>query len=359
MRTQIVNNPQSSWGSIAAIVISLLISDSCMATPESAVLQQAESNKVTIFEIFGNDSQKHELYSYDGVPDISSAISPDHQVLIYRNKGQQELQLHNQKNGTTKSLNKTQFCNSVIFARSKPIAAWTCDITPEEPDNDKKKFEVQLFDFKKGSVVKKFKGYGASVAYLDDSIFFLEKERKVNRDTVNINVYNFLNEKPVVVKTIDLSSEGGPYGIAEVVALSKDRYFYLDYSEEENRYYGADDKPFYHDTKGFPGEHWKVQNNLTFSRDGKMAALTERNWNELTYLVVKDMVTGKSVRTNFYGIFPSIIGIKTFFFSEPSIVKGQIKPFRQINDFTLYSYDYSNNKLESLGSFQGSAEWVH
>lgn len=90
----------------------------------------------------------------------------------------------------------------------------------------------------------------------------------------------------------------------------------------------------------------KEQNSLVVSADGRLAAYTERSWNQLTYLVVVDLTTGKRIQTPFYGSFPAISGDRVLFVSDPSFVLGgDDLTFRQIKHFALYSYQPASGSL--------------
>jgi hypothetical protein len=146
-----------------------------------------------------------------------------------------------------------------------------------------------------------------------------------------------------------LSEEGGPYGVTEIVPLPRGGYAYRVSDEHEYRYIDQNGKAFYpglgHFTDSDNGRVSKEQNGLVISRDGRIAAYTERSWNQLTYLVVADLVTGKRIQTPFYGSFPVINDGRVLFVSDPSFVLGGDLSFRQIKEYALYAYHPATGTL--------------
>lgn len=190
-----------------------------------------------------------------------------------------------------------------VFVPGKPwIVSPLADADPPE---------IEVFDFSRGKVAVKLSGDAPSLSPAG-TLFYLEPARS------HVVIRRYRNGKSEKVKTIELNEEGGPYDVTEVVPFSDHEFVYRVYDEHEYRYYDRRDRPF---SLGSDGGHYadpetgeinqgpsKEQFDLTVSLDRKHVAFTERNWNELTYLVVVDRRSKRRTQTSYYGSFPAIYG---------------------------------------------------
>jgi hypothetical protein len=164
-----------------------------------------------------------------------------------------------------------------------------------------------------------------------------------------IDVMRWTRRGTQQLRRVELSEEGGPYKVMEVVPLPNGGYTYRLYDEHEYRYYKGDGEAFYpglgHHIDSDSGHVSTEQNSLIVSADGRLAAYTERSWNQLTALVVIDLAHGRRTQTHFYGSFPRIYGDYVVFVSDPSFVLGSDLSFRQIKQFAIYSYRVSTGAL--------------
>ena len=176
-------------------------------------------------------------------------------------------------------------------------------------------------------------------------------------------IYKFQPDSKIeeLVTTVILS-EYGKYDLTEVSGFDCSKYFYRVYDEHEYRYYSdwtGEEKEFYSGNHGhFSDGMNKEQYDLCFSPDGKYAALAERNWNELTYIVLIDLVNEKRYELDMYGSFPIFFNQRLYFVSDPEIVTTIDVTFRQIKDYALYSVDLSDKKLKLVHDFEGGIQLI-
>jgi len=182
-------------------------------------------------------------------------------------------------------------------------------------------------------------------------------EDSVEVDLRHIHMYDPTNDSFELKYTVELGNYFIRYDVTEIVGLSRNFYCYRIYDEHEHRYYYYDNEEKYFYSGG---EENKEQYNLTFSIDGKLAAYTERNWNELTYLVVVDVENDERIKTNIYGSFPHIINNKIYFASDPEFVTTEeLSPeFRQIANWTLYCYDPEEKNLKEIKRFTEQIQFI-
>ena len=221
----------------------------------------------------------------------------------------------------------------------------------QSDDDDAFKSTIEVRDVVKDSLVATFHGYAPAVD-TDGSVLFLrlappEKDSAhadAEPSSHYVDIARWTRRGIKDLRRIELSDEGGPYGVSEVVPLPHGNYAYRVSDEHEYRYFDdASGKPFFpglgHFIEDDSGHVSKEQNSLVVSRDGRMAAYTERSWNQLTYLVVVNLTTGQRIQTPFYGSFPVISGDRVLFVSDPSFVRGgENLSFRQIASYALYAY---------------------
>ncbi len=89
----------------------------------------------------------------------------------------------------------------------------------------------------------------------------------------------------------------------------------------------------------------KEQYDLVLSGNGSWAAFAERNWGELTYLVIVDREAKRREQMPFYGSFPAWFGDTLLFASDPDFVRTEDPSFRQIENFAVYAYRPRTNSL--------------
>jgi hypothetical protein len=260
-------------------------------------------------------------------------------------------------------------------------------------------FQIELFDYFTDRIVKTIKGYSPVKSAIGDYIYYilpeiiqasinneeeLEKDEPAFEESLNetdtiidgetegteaqepdindkylrhLYKYDFKNDSIIKLATIKMD-DFYKYDVDEIVALSDSFYCYRIYNEHEYRYYYLEnsvENMFYPlpDSLEIDIHEWKEQFGLVFSKDGKYAAYTERNWNELTYLVVLDLLKQERIQTPYFGSFPEIIGDKVYFISDPEFVNGKNREFRQIKNFALYSYEILTSQLKRIKNFKG------
>jgi hypothetical protein len=217
------------------------------------------------------------------------------------------------------------------------------------------KRKVDIRELTTDSLVVSFTGFAPAVED-DGSVLFLQvpapkkKAGEENEMPAYVDIARWTRRGIAQLKRIELSEEGGPYAVTDVVPLPNGGYAYRVYDEHEYRYFDASGRPFFpglgHFIDSDSGRVSKEQNSLVASRDGKLAAYTERSWNQLTYLVVVDLKSGRRIQTPYYGSFPRIYGNRVLFVSDPSFVLGgNDLSFRQIKKFALYAYDVPSGSL--------------
>jgi hypothetical protein len=179
----------------------------------------------------------------------------------------------------------------------------------------------------------------------------------------HVDIMRWGEKTSAFVKRIRLSTEGGPYAVTNVEAFARDRFVYRIYDEHEYRYYDQDGRKF--SSGRGPGANWdgpgslhKEQFDLAVSPDRHFAAFTERNWNELTYLVVMDLASRKRITTRFYGSAPGIYGDYVAFMSDPKFVRGGNLAFRQIKTYAVYAYHVPTGTLCEVAQYAGVVQ-VH
>jgi hypothetical protein len=246
-------------------------------------------------------------------------------------------------------LRDSERCVPDTFVTNRAWVAGTCSKTGKwtgEPSD-----RLVIWDQKSGQRLNEMQGYGDAAAVADDTVYFLR-----NAGNARVEVRRFVPTKSEsTVASIRLSDESpGPYAIEGLVAWDATTFTYLVYDEHERRYYLPGRKPF------FPGKVYppipREQSGLTFSKDGRFAAYTERRWNELTYLVVVDLPKRKRIETTVFGSFPKIAGGAVYFMSDPSFVRPRSRTFRQIGSFALFRYEIASGEVSQIATFVGDAE---
>jgi hypothetical protein len=162
--------------------------------------------------------------------------------------------------------------------------------------------------------------------------------------------------------------------VTEVVGRSREDFVYRVSEEHEHRYLWPDGTPFYsgghgHMKTGADGGagmgNAKEQYDLSFSGDRRFGAFAERNWNELTYLVLVDLERRRRLELPYYGSFPVVREGLLFFSSDPAFVLAKPLPhheptdgeaheglaFRQIASWALYAYDISRRSICRVGTY--------
>ena len=217
---------------------------------------------------------------------------------------------------------------------------------------------VEVRDVLTDSLIASFGGYSPEVEPGGGVFFLRTVAPPAAADPSNgggppyIDIMHWSGSGVTQLKRVELSPEGGPYDVTSVVPLPGGSYAYRQYDEHEYRYFDASDSAYYPGGGHFRNGHEsKEQYDLTISDDGRWAAYAERNWNELTYLVVIDLTRGRRKETKVYGSFPHIYGDYVVFVSDPSFVNGGNKDFRQIANFALYAYHAPTGALCEVAQY--------
>jgi hypothetical protein len=212
-------------------------------------------------------------------------------------------------------------------------------VSPVEQTSERAPALIEIFDQRSKRATQALSGFWPSLGPAGELLFL-----RAARD--HVDVMRFAGGAERRLKRIELSSFGRG-DVTEVVALGGDDFLYRVSDEHERRYYLANDEPYYPgeeghwlDVKagGYHGGQSKEQHDLALSANGAWAAFAERNWNELTYLVVVDRKASRRQQTPYYGAFPAWFGDTLLFASDPQFVLGQDTTFRQIETFAIYAY---------------------
>lgn len=339
------------------VIVGLSLSGSyAVAEP---LLYNFTDGKTKILELSSGRKEIKEIYSFAGNPPSLPAFSAANDMLIFKKAKGTVFLVVDVRGRAIRELTKTENCDFPAFTRSKDILFFICDTNPKEADDKKKNWEVQLFDLSKMNIIKKVSGTSPAMALKEDAIFFLGNF-DVKKQAIPLKILDLKTLKEETMKEVTLSSEGGPYEVTEILGFSRFEYFYKIYDEHEYRFYRQDDNALFRPSAKGKEEPYKEQYDLTISDDGKLAAFTERNWNELTYLVVGDAKSGSFYRTNIFGSFPTIDSNTVYFFSDPAFVKAKFTSteFRQIKQFTLYAYEPKTKALSEIRRFKGIAGFL-
>lgn len=324
----------------------------------AAGLQAAPKERLFIVEITGNNQKIVESDGYGSDKILFSTDKLDYlplcikdSLVLFGGKGCFIYDLS--ANNTIQIDGDTDFVETGGFFRASDIAFYM-KFNPVDS-----LYYIYLFDYIQNKQVAKFEGYNPSLAVKDDVLFYLRAE---NMETdSNTMYYRHICKftpggKISLLKTIELD-EYYRLDVVEVIGYSGDKYHYNIYDEHEYRYYSdykGGDKDFYSGKKGtrYDGNH-KEQFSLKFSSDGKYAAFEERNWNELTYIVVVDLAKKKRIETPYYGSFPEVIGNTVYFISDPEFIEAENIEFRQIQNNALFAYDIAKRKLRLVKKYEG------
>ena len=217
-----------------------------------------------------------------------------------------------------------------------------------------------LVDYQQARIVTRLDGRAPAVTS-DGGVLFLRNggRRKAGAGsqppTGYVGIYKYRHGQTKELKRVELNPDY-LYDVTEVVSLEDGKFLYRVYDEHEYRYYDQDDKPFFPGSDGHyrspesNSHHMgasKEQYHLRISGDGRLAVFAERNWNELTYLVAIDLVSRIRRELPVVGSFPTTLGRRIVFSSDPSFVAANesARKFRQIADWALYAYDLDTNSL--------------
>jgi hypothetical protein len=225
--------------------------------------------------------------------------------------------------------------------------------------------ETVIYDYKLNKIFKVIDGFYPDLSIKDDNLFFMQaeidstgNETKYFRDILR---YDPKLDSIVFVTRHELS-EYSKYDITEVKSISSNKYYYRVYDEHEYRYYldyRGEEQAFYSGGHG----HYidglnKEQYDLCFSSDGRYAAFTERNWNEITYIVLIDLKQGKRYELKAYGSFPMFHGDRLYYISDPDFYNTDDVSFRQIKDYALFYVNLSTREAKMAYDFEGGISFV-
>lgn len=220
--------------------------------------------------------------------------------------------------------------------------------------------EIVLYDYKNKKIIKLIEGYDPKLSTKEDCLYFLKAKSDSSKSEIKdfryIYKYQFDLDKVSRLKTFEL--DGYNIGeITEVVGINDNDFVYGVYNEHEIRYFNnvsGKMKEFYSGGHGHSLDGInKEQFDLCFSPNNEYAAFSERNWNELTYMVLIDLVNKKRHEIKKYGAFPYLTNEKMYFISEPEMVETKNIEFRQIKNYVLYSLDLKTEKVEQVIDLDG------
>lgn len=334
---------------VILVLFQIIISTSVNAIQnDRLILVEIKGNTQKIIESDGNGNDKL-LYSADNLDYLP--LSTKDSLVFFGGKGCLIYDLST-KNFINIDID-TDFVEMGGFFKSAEIVFYM-KFNPADS-----LYYIYLYDYTRKKQVAKFEGYNPSLSVIDDILYYMRAESKAT-DSNFIYYRHIYKSTPdgnkSLLKTLELE-DYFRLDVVEVVGYSRDKYYYNIYDEHEYRYYSdfkGEDKDFYSGKKGtrYDGEH-KEQFNMKFSSDGKYAAFEERNWNELTYIVVVDMAKKKRIETPYFGSFPEVIGKTAYFISDPDFVITKEYSFRQMEKNALYAYDIAKRKLRLVKKYDG------
>jgi hypothetical protein len=265
------------------------------------------------------------------------------------------------KTGTWRSMPECEYWTSPEFIPGGTLLA------TEIADEAKMSAVVAIVDYGKAKILGRFTGRAPVVTRDGDVLFLRDSASRATPGasaqipTGYVGIWRYHQGQVKELKRLSIGSDH-LYEVTEVVALANTKFVYRAYDEHEYRYYDQDDKPLVPGNDGHyrsPGNdsyHMgtsKEQYDLRVSKDGRIAVLAERNWNELTYLVVVDLGLGTRQELPVFGSFPVLAGRYVVFSSDPSFVVANegAREFRQIADWALYAYDLDTKSLCLIGNY--------
>lgn len=213
----------------------------------------------------------------------------------------------------------------------------------------------------------------------DGAFFFLKNgPRGSNGLAPHADVYRLFEGNLKHVLRISTPTEGNVFTVIDLGARSHALPVYSVHEMHEERYLWPDGKPFCSGGKGHllrladgsigMGGTSKEQNGLTFSSDGRYAAFTERNWNELTYVVVVDLSKKERWELPYFGSFPAFVHGHVLFSSDSDFVNANVggdtpeadtdrgaAAFREIEKWAIYAFDLSTKRLCKVRDFENPA----
>lgn len=215
---------------------------------------------------------------------------------------------------------------------------------------------------------------GAPHAIARDGAFFFLRVEEVASEDQSPSYTDILRLYQGQVRHMARVTESSDLGVSDLAALSAD-FFVMRVSEmHEHRWLQADGEPFYSGGvgHGVGGSRSKEQFELTFSDDGRYATFAERNWNELTYIIVVDLVAKRRIELPYFGSFPVVVSGLVLFASDPTFVslpfshrhdvtgldEGPDPPptFRQIEKFGIYAFHLASRRLCNVAVFDEYAQ---
>jgi len=208
-----------------------------------------------------------------------------------------------------------------------------------------KKYKTVFFDTKSMEQKKIMDGYKYVESLTGNSIYYLERNWiTLVKDSVSIN--RIRNNNSTELLKIELGE--WIYDITDLVALNDKDFIFRIYDEHEYRYYKNDLKnPF------FPGKNKShtEQYGLVISKNGKFACFRERNWNELSRIIIIDIENNKRIDTNFIGAFQTFKDNKLYFISDPNLLITEDLTFQKFSKYSLYELDLNTMKQEKIFDF--------
>jgi len=330
--------------------------DRCTAT-DTILMEEVRGDDGHVFTMRLDGTRIGEVYTDTGGHPF--ALDLEHHR-AYGRRGLIDL-----ATGAVKPIHASRPLSVVSFV---PGRNWVVGIIPRRSENDTARVRVVILDLEADTVVANVLGEAPRAAS-DGTIFYVaivdgdSSGPEAREGSLgHADVMRWRNGTIDRLVRVELSQEEGPYAVTEVVPITKDLFVYRIYDEHEYRYYGADGVSFFaEDGRSFTWEHngfghggHKEQFNLTFSADQRYGAFTERNWGELTYLVVADRATNVRTQTKYYGSFPVIHGEYVIFVSDPAFVTKGGK-FRQIAHYATYAYHMPTGALCEVARFDHPA----
>lgn len=210
-----------------------------------------------------------------------------------------------------------------------------------------------------GKIVHRIQPFAFALS--DDGALFYELPEHGDGDSSYSDIYRLYQGETKHVSRI-LTDALWNGGLTDLAALDHEHFFYRVTEEHEARWLNADGTPFFSGGVGHYATDGAIHQNkeqfdLSFSTNRRFAAFAERNWNELTYIVVVDLDRDQRYDLPYFGSFPRFAGPYLLFSSDPAFVNfapertdddlgEEERPhFRQIETWALYAYHVETHRL--------------
>ncbi len=220
----------------------------------------------------------------------------------------------------------TEQCVAPFFLRGKPWIVCTRIVVPKE------KFQVEVHDYQKKTLVNSFDGEAPIQALADGTVFFVRNET----ETI---IYRYDPATNVAQVAKKMKIEDGNHGVVEAVPVSSSQFFYQVAGEDWALWNDQADRELLPWDRGkHPHAVW--QNNLVVDRAGTLAVFTESDAKDRPQLVAVDLKTKKVQRLSVRGLPLTIDEARMVF----------------VNADTLWVYSWKTKQTRRLRELKGEIQ---